>query len=591
MKGFSVFCGNSNMFNNDSLKHISDVIYDNAVMAYDLEKGDYFENKRLIVGFCGTIYSFHNSEKNNAEIIAGIYQEKGKNFLNEFEGSFILFIIDKFKYTVLCARDHFGSAPLFYLNYKGNLFFSSSLSKVANSNIIKKEISIVGLSDYFTLNHIPAPCTIFNGIFALRPGEYLEYDLKNQSFDTEIYWDIDPSINKMVHNHDVCKSELRNALIESVEKRTIHEKNGVFLSGGIDSTVIAGIASKVLNKSIDTFTLGFKEQAYDESNRASIAAEAFGTNHHLYILDYDDALCELNKIINGFDQPFADASAIPTWMVNKFAASSGITNILTGDGSDQIFSGSSKYLIGYYVNKYKSIPKIIRIPFEKILYMIPDKTSMTRKVRKVISCTEMTTIEMRKRMLQLGLPESDITKLLFSVPDRINDTVDRYYNIHCNDTDELTNTLYVDLKVVADSCMMTKMGSMSRMAGVRTHFPMMSKNVLNCAFSIPSEFKQINSSGKVILKEAFKDLIPSELLTASKKGFDPPIAEWFRGPLESDLRSVLNKEDINKTGLLNYNYILQLINEHKTCIIDRSSVLWSVYVFQKWYNREFNRDK
>lgn len=562
---------------------------DSLISVNKTENCDFFDDEYIAAGLIGTVYAPNFSEHESiAKHIAEHYMQSGISFLSDIEGSFVLFVIDKKAKKTICARDHFGSAPLFYAFNHGEFFVSTSLSKVANSGIIKKEISADGLTDYFTLNHIPAPKTIFNNIYALRAGEYFEYSSDSGMCDTGIYWDVNPSDKNMIKDHEKCVSNLREALISSVEDRINYSSNGVFLSGGIDSTVITGIASKLLGKKIDTFTMGFREAAFDESGRAAIAAKAFGTQHHLYTLDYSDVLGELEKIIDGFEQPFADASAIPTWIINKFAASSKIDNVLTGDGSDQIFSGSNKYLITYYVGKYKSIPKIARIPFEKVFSLVPDTSSTTRKVRKVISCTNMSTLEMRRRMLQLGLPETEISNLILRLPEKINGTVDEYYSINSEIADELTNTLYVDLKVVADSCMMTKMGSMSRMAGVRTHIPMLSKSVLDCAFSIPAEYKQRKSSGKIILKEAFSDIIPKELLTASKKGFDPPMAEWFRGELESDLLRVLNKSSIENSGLLKYDYIRQLIDEHKSCKADRSSVLWAIYVFQKWYNKEFN---
>ena len=209
-------------------------------------------------------------------------------------------------------------------------------------------------------------------------------------------------------------------------------------------------------------------------------------------------------------------------------------------------------------------------------------------MRKVMACVDMDPYEMRRRMLQLGLDEKGLAALLKGeVADRETDAVARLYAVNRDRTDELTNTLYVDLKVVADGAMMTKMGSMSRMAGIQTHMPFLSKEVLKLAFRIPPEFKAQGSTGKVILKDAFRDVIPPELMTASKKGFMPPVADWFRGPLLGDLREALSPEKLEAMGIFDPAFVARLIDEHVSLRSNRAVPLWALYVFSKWYDTEF----
>ena len=351
---------------------------------------------------------------------------------------------------------------------------------------------------------------------------------------------------------------------------------------------MTGAAATLLGHEIDTFTIGFREEAYDESPRAKLAAEAHHTRHHLYILDYDEALSELDAIIAGFDQPFADDSAVPTWVINRFAAQEGVTSVLTGDGSDQIFAGSSKYFIRYYVDKLMKVPRPLRELGRAAVYALPDRSARTRKLRKVFACMDMDSYDMRRRMLQLCLDDAGLSALLRGrVADRECDAIATLYAKNRDLTDELTNTLYVDLKVVADGAMMTKMGSMSRLAGVDTHMPFMSREVLSLAYRIPPEFKAQGSTGKVILKDAFRDVIPPELMTASKKGFMPPVADWFRGPLLGDLREALSPEKLEAMGIFDPAFVARLIDEHVSLRSNRAVPLWALYVFSKWYDTEF----
>ena len=546
----------------------------------------------LLCMFRGCIYRCDDASLpcgSPEEYVLAAWRKYGDGFLDSFEGKFTLALADTEQNTLLLARDHFGGFPLYYCC--GEDFFASGpLRTLADSGLIPKKLSTEGLCDYFSLRFIPAPDTIFEGIRALMAGHLLKVTVSDGRVTAEdrCWWDVDCSSENMLHDYETCREQLRETLLTATDERCFDGRNGVFLSGGIDSTILTGAASTLLGRRIDSFTVGFREEAYDESPRAKIAAEAHHTEHHLYVLDYNEALGELDRIIAGFDQPFADDSAVPTWVINRFAAAQGLVNVLTGDGSDQIFSGSSKYFIRRYVDRIMRFPKPLRALGRAAVFALPDRSAATRKMRKVMACVDMDAYHMRRRMLQLGLDEAGLTALLQGkVADFENDAVARLYAVNRESADELTNTLYVDLKVVADGAMMTKMGSMSRMAGIRTHMPFLSKKLLTLAFRIPPEFKAQGTTGKVILKDAFRDVIPPELMTASKKGFMPPVADWFRGPLLGDLREALSPEKLEAMGIFDPAFVAGLIDEHVSLRANRAVPLWALYVFSKWYDTEF----
>ena len=555
--------------------------------------GEAYREDGLLCAFSGTVYRYDDTllpHEHPEEWITAAWRKYGENFLGHMEGKFTLMLVDLEEKRLLFARDHFGGLPLYWAAGEDFIAASEKLSPLANAGLVEKKLSVSGLSDYFSLRYIPAPDTIFEGIHALMPGHLVAARLENGrvTYEERCWWDVSCRSENMVYDYERCKRELREATLSSLEERLFPGLNGVFLSGGIDSTIVTGAAATLLGRSLDTFTIGFKEEAFDESPRAEIAAKAHRTNHHVYILDYDEALGELDKIIAGFDQPFADDSAVPTWIINRFAAEQGVVNVLTGDGSDQIFAGSNKYFIRHYVDKLKMIPAPIRKLAHRGVLALPDNSSASRKFRKVFACAEMEPYEMRRRMLQLCLGDSDLDRLLKgNTADRRSDAVARLYSVNREKTDELTNTLYVDLKVMVDGCMMAKMGSMSRLAGVNTHMPLLSKGVLDAAFRIPPEFKQRGTNGKLILKDAFADVIPPELMTASKKGFMPPVASWFRGPLLDDLKKELSRERLDALKIFDADFVQRLIDEHVSLRADRSVVLWALYVFSKWYRTEF----
>lgn len=556
-----------------------------------LHDGAYRAGDQLCV-FSGTVYTYADPDLPRTcpeAYLCASRQKYGDRFLETLEGKFVFALADLREQSLLLARDHYGGYPLFWCCGEDFIAASGKLSPLANSGLVKKELSRAGLCDLFTLRFIPAPDTIFENIHALMPGHFVSARLEGSRVTVcdRCWWDVDCRSENMEHDYESCKRRLREAVIEAVDTRCFPGQNGVFLSGGIDSTIVTGIASTLLGRSIDSFTIGFREKEFDESPRAKIASDTHHSRPHVFFLDYEDALADLESIIGGFDQPFADDSAIPTWAINHFAAAEGFENVLTGDGSDQVFAGANKYFIRYYVDKLMKVPAPLRKAAKAAVFALPDNNSRMRKIRKVFSCADMSPDQMRRRMSQICLGDEELAKLLMGrTVDKSTDTAARLYALNRGVTDDLTNTLYVDLKFIAEADM-TKMGCMSRLAGVNTHMPLAAKSVLETAFRIPPEFKTRGGSGKLILKDAFADLIPPELMTASKKGFMPPVAAWFRGPLLSELRRELAPERMEAIGLFDPAFVTQLIDEHVSLAYDRSVVLWALYVFTKWYAKEF----
>ena len=568
----------------------------------DLSTGNqpiFNENRKLTIVFNGEIYNFQAlreelvnkghkfGTKSDTETILHAYEEYGTDCVKNLEGMFAFAIYDIDKKQIFIARDRSGEKPLYYYKDENKFVFASELKSIIKTFGIRKTINKLALNQYLSLTYIPAPLTIFENIYKLEAGCFLLYCEKD--IHVERYWDLLQKKSEFITDYSQCKKLLRDYLFDSVEKKMISDVPlGAFLSGGIDSSIIVGIMSKLSSRPVETFTIGFKLKDFDESDRAEIVAKRNKTNHHLHYLDYEDAINYLDEIVSTFDEPFADSSAIPTYFVSKYA-SNFVKVVLTGDAGDELFGGYSKYLINYYSDLYNNLPAPIRKHVvEKIVYSLPDKSSMTRKIRKVITNSSLDVFEKRKNLMLLGFDDIRRNNLLdrgYLIEDS-NDFIGRTYN-RIGQVDELLKTLYTDFKVVLEGDMLVKVDRMSMLNSLETRVPILDSKVIELAFNMPSEFKIKGRQQKYILKDTFLDLIPPEILTKSKRGFAVPIGEWFKGPLKARLEEVLSENFVKQQGIFNYDTIRQLIEEHMSEKNNNASQLWTLFVFQNWYLKYF----
>lgn len=554
--------------------------------------------KGISVAFEGELYNRavlasnlgESASLTDAQLLLKLFERDRESCFNQLDGMFSLAIYDHRREQLYLVRDRAGEKPLFYCANQRDFFFSSDLDDLTSNDSIEKAIDRMSLCQYLQLGYLFAPFTIYHDIWMLEPGHYLLVDA-NGTISDHTYYEVQCGKKNLIEDYETCRETLRKNLMDAVQDRLESgQPNGVFLSGGIDSTIVAGIASQLLSQRLDTFTIGFFIKEYDESDRAQIAADAFQTQHHLLRLDYADALDKIEHIIHGMGQPFADPSAIPTYIVNEYAKQ-WVNVVLTGDASDQMMAGSNKYLIHHYVNLYCKVPKFLRKGIlEKIILMMPDDNAKTRKIRKVIGSADLDSFGQRRQMMCQVFKEDELSRLLKDnwYDSHSLDAVKELYDRWQDDADELSRTLYTDIRVVVEGGMLAKMGSMSRLAGIETRVPMVSKNMLDWNSRIPSHYKLKGRVGKYILRDAFSDMIPEPLKVASKKGFGVPLDQWFRGPLKQKLLDVLNRETIEAQNIFQYEYIEQILEEHFSRRRNRAGELWALYVFQRWYQNHFS---
>lgn len=557
----------------------------------------YNEDRTIAIVFNGEIYNFKRLRKEleavghqfytstDTEVIVHAYEEFGNQAFDRLDGMFSLAIYDTRKQKVILARDRMGEKPLYIYQDDAYFIFGSELKSLLSTGLIQKEINKKALNQYLQLTYIPAPLSIFENVYKVRPGHMLEVSMDGTVEDI-CYWSF-PTEKMQTEelSYEDAKKELYQKLEQSVKDRMVSDVPlGAFLSGGIDSSIMVGLMSKLSDQPVETFTIGFQEKEYDERDRAEMVARLNNTNHHSKVLDYKEALGMLDMILKNMDEPFADSSVLPTYFVSQFA-SEHVKVVLTGDAGDEMFMGYSKYLIDYYSKKYKKVPRFLRKGvIEPIVYHLPDQRAITRKIRKVIDNAEKDIYEQRKALMSLGFKEEERRQLL----------KEDFYDTDCMDflkdiyeadkeADEVSKTQKLDAKVVLEGDMFTKVDRMSMLNSIETRTPLVARDIVEFAMKIPSSYKIKDKNLKRILKDTFSDILPENFDKYPKSGFAVPIDHWFRNELKEEMLELLNSEMIQKQGIFDYDYIKTVIDEHLSGKKNRKSEIWTLFVFQRWY--------
>lgn len=572
----------------------------------DLSSGGqpmFSEDKNIVIVFNGEIYNFQSIKKelailgcnfltsSDTEVIIKAYQAWGlQGCLDKLEGMFAFALWDEKLQKLFVVRDRYGEKPLYYTSNKEGFFFASEL-KALKEHYSKEKLSKTALNLFFSLSYIPAPHTIYKDVFKLQPGNYLEIE-NNGEYKIKKFYDLKSVVqknhNNLIKDYEQAKKELRQLLFASVEERMISDVPlGSFLSGGIDSSIVSAIMAKLSDQPIKTFSIGFKEKEYDESERAALVANHIGSEHTLHILGHEDLLAVVDETLAYFDEPFGDSSAIPSMMVAKKAREK-VTVVLTGDCADELFGGYDKYLGKHYAEKYASYPSFVRTIFEKGVQWIPHNnyTNHTlRKVKKVIKAASLTPENRYLSLSSLGFQKTEKNDLL-------NDTFQEDVSIEIlkqfnslGISDELTQTFYSDIHLVLEGDMLAKVDRACMINSLEARVPFLDSKIVDFSFKLPHEFKIQGTNKKRILKETFSDLLPEETMNFSKKGFGIPIRLWFQNELKTELLDLLNKELLQLQNIFNLEYIQKLIDEHMSNQENHASKLWQLYVFQKWYNK------
>lgn len=520
----------------------------------------------------------------DTEVLLHLLIREGGKAIEKINGFFAFAFYDKQENTLLLARDRFGIKPLFYHHGNDAFYYASELKALLNAGV-KASPDLASLRAYFHLNYIPGIWTAYEGIKRLEPGTYLE--LKNGRVEETRYYQLPRS--QSYTDYTTACSDLSQLLEDAVRLRLISDVPlGCFLSGGIDSSIIAALASKH-QKRLKTFSIGFKDEPYfDETSFARIVAEKYKTDHTEFSLTTKDLLHSLDHVLDYLDEPFADSSAIAVYTLSKETAKH-VTVALSGDGADELFAGYNKHAAELRARSAASIGKLIKSGLPLFDLLPSSRNSFAgnkfRQLRKFAEGAGMSRSERYWRWAGFQSEESNPVDSSTEYLSRKNEL------LQIADSDDFNNVLRTDVRMVLAGDMLTKVDSMSMANSLEVRTPFLDYRVADLAFSIPVHFKIDSKSRKKILRDTFGDLLSPALLNRRKQGFEVPLLKWFR----TDLRSRLESEvfDLNKVkaqGILDPVKVESVRKElFSNNPGDAAAKTYAMLVFQNWYKKNFGQ--
>ncbi len=522
--------------------------------------------------------------KCDTEAIVHAYEEYGEECPKKLNGMFGFAILDLRKRILFLARDRLGIKPLYYYHDSRKFAFGSELKSILQVPNIPREVDLRALDLFLTFEYIPSPYSIFQGIRKLPPGHSLT--LKDGRINIKEYWDLNFD-EKEVPEGELCE-QLLELFQDAVKIRLMSDVPlGAFLSGGIDSSAIVAMMSRVMDRPVKTFSIGFKEDTYNESHYAQQIANHFNTEHHVEIIE-PNALELTEKLVGFLDEPFGDFSIFPTYLVSKMARKH-VTVSLSGDGGDELFAGYDTYIANKAGRAYERLPGLLRSAMHPILNHIPPtekKKGLINRAKRFVEGMELPA-DLEHTRWMIFLQEAEKNKLYSNdVQDMLNGSdsfefIRNYFN-RVNTSDPLNRQLYVDIKSYLVDDILVKVDRMSMATSLETRVPFLDHRFVEFSATIPSSLKLQGKNTKYLLKKAMEDVLPPQILNRGKEGFSIPIKNWLKEDLKPLMLEVLDQQKIKREGFFNANYVEQLKKEHLSGKENHSHRLWSMMVLGIW---------
>lgn len=570
-------------------------------------------SERYTIVFNGEIFNFKELKEDlikqgvtfktnsDTEVLLYLYIKHHDKCLEMLNGFFAFAIFDKQNNSLFIARDRMGIKPLLYYFDGSTFIFASELKAILKFNIIKS-IDKLSLFNYFQFNYIPSNNSIFSKIKKLKPAHYIQLTNINElsKIQEHRYYTIPYQPNEYLPNttksYEEAKKQLHNLLDDAVQKRLITDVPiGTFLSGGIDSSVISTLAKRH-KPDLNTFSIGYKDEPFfDETNYANSVAKKIGSKHHAFLLSNNDLYENLNEILDYFDEPFADSSAIAVYILCKHTKQH-VSVALSGDGADEIFSGYNKHAAEFRVRHPSFNESLINwgYPLWSILPKSRNHklTNINRQLYKFSLGAKLSNKE-RYWLWAAILDEKHTNDLFITNPINESDFLNRYHkrknNLLKNITidGDINEVFYTDTKMVLVNDMLKKVDAMSMANSLEVRTPFLDYRVVNFAFSLPVEFKINGQIKKKILQDTFKNELPEELYNRAKHGFEVPLLSWFRNELRSTIENdLLSDSFILEQGIFNLSAIQrlkkQLFSKNPN---DTAATVWALIVFNTWWKK------
>jgi len=553
---------------------------------------------KYIIVFNGEIYNFQvlRAELSAAgypfkthtdtEVILALYATESENLLSKINGMFAFALWDTTTQKLLIARDRMGKKPLYYLQTDTQFAFASEIKAILTLPNVPRDIRLDAVYDFFAYQYVPDPKSIFTHIHKLPPGHYMTVDADGIKITQ--YWDVSFKHTSTESETDLTQ-KLRELATHCTKQRMVSDVPlGAFLSGGVDSSGVVAMMANNSDTPVKTCSIGFDDKKFNETEFAKAVADKYHTEHHEFTV-HQNVADNLEKIVAYFDEPFADPSLVPTFFVSELARQQ-VTVAIAGDGGDEVFAGYEKYTTDATENRLRNkFPAVIRKQLFPALANLLAKSNSTlcRKGKSLLTSLShdpamgfyTTNSQIEDRQWQ-KLAKQDVKQKLGDYhPSKI--TIDAYEK--ADGPDHLAKILYTDMKTYLPGGILVKVDRMSMANSLEVRAPLLDKDIVEFAATLPSNMKFKNGEKKHILKEAFKPMLPDGILYRKKMGFSVPLASWFRYEIkELAQRRLIDQAQGLKT-IFNHAYITTLWNEHQSGSADHSALLWSMLMFEMWW--------
>ena len=563
---------------------------------------------QMTVTFNGEIYNYAELKEqltalggqfqtsSDTEVILEGYRIWGPDCLARFDGMFAFALWDNQQRRLFCARDRFGKKPFFYTVQHGRLYFASELTGIEQLRHLSLTMNPQAVMRYLAYEYVPTPHSVYTEVQSLPPSHMLL--LQDGNLSISRYWDMPmPDESDRRSDNELCE-ELRFLLSRAVRRRMVSDVPlGVFLSGGIDSSIVAGLMARQSSTAIKTFSIGFSEASYDESRYARIVAKAFATDHHERVLSAEECADTLPGIISRVDVPMADASVAPTWLLSGVTREK-VTVALGGDGADELWAGYEHY-IGFKVAQwYNAAPSALRKGIiEPLAQLLPSSAGYINPrlaVATFLRAAHAPAWQRVQTMLTAFTPDMQESILDsafkaqqpgFLAPEVLFAPTREHYD-HWqpqNAATPLARAFHVYARQFMLDDILVKVDRCSMLHSLEVRAPFLDKDAAEFAARLPVSRKLHGFKRKWLLKKAFAELLPDEILYRNKRGFQIPVAQWLRGRMRPLMEDLLSESTLKAQGIFNHQAVRALMDEHVSGRADLRKPLWTLLVFQLWW--------
>ncbi len=560
------------------------------------------EDRSVWAVFNGEIYNFGDLGQDlrrrghefrtrcDTEVIVHAYEEYGADFVRHLNGMFSIALWDSRRRTLWLARDRIGIKPLFYSFCDGALVFGSELKALLAYPRLERRLDRSALNDYLSYEYVPTPRTLFQNVHKLPPGHVLRWS--GAAAPPERYWDVDLARSERAEPMPmaVAAERLTDCLRDAVRMELVSDVPvGILLSGGVDSSTIAAVAAEVSPRRLSSFTVCFEDRSFDESAPARSVARHYGLDHHELMLTPELALDTCRAVPEFLDEPLGDSSLIPTYLLSRLAGGH-VKVALGGDGGDELFGGYSTLQAHRLVDYYERIvPDWIRLRMVPwVIDRLPvsfDNISLDFKLRRFVAGRGIPAILRHHQWIGSFTPGQK--QHLWSEPPEAEGTYETAWN-HLRESrakDPLNQILYCDMKLYLEGDILPKVDRASMANSLEVRVPFLNRTVVDFVTGLPNACKLRGLTTKYLLRKAMRRRLPGFVLQRRKKGFNMPVAKWLTGPLRPLVDEYLSPERLGREGFFHASYVEQLVKDHLAGRADHRKLIWTLLMFEMWYER------